>query len=187
MDEICRTRRFMALAGRVSRRTVARGVLGGALVVSLLDTTSRRAARSQATPTVVVGAVDETGPRRYVLLGEEMAIVYEPAAGGVARLNYRDASASRSFTGDELDLAHNASLGQVATVLLEAVPDAYVRYLTLLVPDVNRDEDRSDVPIRTLAILTRHLTNIGGSALVKGALQTYDVVALEGVVEFAPA
>lgn len=187
MDEMRRTHRFVSPKWKVSRRTVARGVLSAGLVATLLDITSRREARAQPTP-AAGGVVDEMGPRRYVLLGGETVIVYEPVpAGGVARLDYRDATAAHSFSGDELDLARTASLGQSATVVFDTVPDGFVRYLTLLVPDVNRDADRPDVSIRTLAILTSHLTTIGGPALITGSLQTYDVVALDGVAVFGPA
>jgi hypothetical protein len=74
----------------------------------------------------------------------------------------------------------------MVSVFLDAAPDAYTEYLTLLIPQVNRVEPQSDVPLQTVAILARHLTSIGGPRLVEGALQTYEVVVLEGVAEFAP-
>jgi hypothetical protein len=71
------------------------------------------------------------------------------------------------------------------SVVIEHVDDGYVRYLTLLVPDVNPDENGLDVPVSTLAVITDHLTSIGGPRLVKGALQRYEVIELEGVAQFA--
>jgi hypothetical protein len=192
MDEARRTRRSAAPEPDplVSRRAVTQGVLSGGLVAALLATDGRRGARAQATPTAA-GDADETGemgPRRYVLDGGETELVFVPGrAGGPAQLDYRDATGPRRFAGDELDVAPCPPLGRLASVLVEAVPDGFTRYLTLLVPEVNRDEDRLEVPVRTLAILTTQLTSIGGPALVEGALQTYEVVALAGVAEFAPA
>jgi hypothetical protein len=192
MDESRREARFAPPEPEpgVSRRAVARGALTGGLAVALLATVGCRDARAQATPAAggAADAADEPGPRRYALRGGETEIVFGPgAAGDPARLDYRDPAGALRFASDELDLARVEPLGGVASVLLEAVPDGYARYLTLLVPAVNRDEDRPDVPIRTLAILTTHLTSIGGPALVEGAVQTYEVVALDGVAEFAPA
>ncbi|MEA2514614.1 MAG: hypothetical protein QOJ59_4101 [Thermomicrobiales bacterium] len=191
MDESCRKHRFIPRAEAVSRRSVARGALGSGLVATLLATVGRRNAHAQATPPAAGGTADgadDTGPRRYTLSGEQTAIVFVPAtAGGAAQLDYRGATDSLSFAGDEVDTARAEPLGQLATVVLESAPDGFVRYLTLLVPEVNRDEDQPDVPISTLAILTTHWTSIGGPALVKGALQTYEVAALDGVAEFGPA
>ena len=43
--------------------------------------------------------------------------------------------------------------------------------LSLLIPLINLEGD--ETPFKTEAIITEHLTSIGGPALVKGALQKY--------------
>lgn len=164
----------------ISRGVLASGLVGAWMATGLLDV------HAQATPVGAEGRDDEARPVRYLLEGEEVVIAFMPAAGTPALLEYRDSARSLSFAGDEVDLTSASALGQMASVLLEAVPDAYARYLTLLVPEVNQDENQLEVPVRTLAILTDHLTSIAGPRLVEGALQRYEVVALEGVARFTP-
>jgi hypothetical protein len=178
-----RNQGFNAHVEVVSRRSVARTMLGGGLTVALLATVGRADGLAQATP-VAAG----TAPSRYVLTSGDIEIVYVPAVSGAeARLDYRDASASVTFAGDDLSIENSRALGRFVSVGLEYVADGYDRYLTLLVPDVNPDESGRDVPISTVAIVTKHLTSIGGPALVEGALQTYEAVELEGVAEFSTA
>jgi hypothetical protein len=89
--------------------------------------------------------------------------------------------------GEFLEVMTIEPFGQVATVDLEYAPDAYSRYLSLLVPEVNWDGAEPEVAIQTLAIVTDQLTSIGGPALVEGALQRYEAIELAGVVEPVPA
>ncbi len=64
------------------------------------------------------------------------------------------------------------------------MPDAATFFLTLLLPEINLNADGTPTPFATLAILTTHFTTIGGTSLIDGALQAYQVVALEGTAEF---
>ena len=66
------------------------------------------------------------------------------------------------------------------------MPDAAVWYLTLILPEVNPVDAGNEVPVQAVAIRTEQRTSIGGPALVRGPLQLYDVVILEGTAEFAP-
>lgn len=187
MDASC-THRCMPREKVTSRRGFARRLLGGGLGTVLLATGGRRDTRAQGTPSAAASVSDDAAPPRYMLKGGETEILFEPmTAGGAPRLDYHAAPGSLSFTGSEIDVERNQSLGLTAAVLIETAPDGFVRYLTLLVPDVNPEGDGADVPVQTLAILTTHLTSIGGPALVKGAVQTYEVVALAGVAEFVSA
>lgn len=192
MDETPNDHRGMLPERWLSRRAFARTGLGGGLAAALLATASQQDTVAQATPTAeddVTGAepADEPGPRRYVLKGGATELEFvSAAAGSPARLDYRDAAISLGLVGEEISDEPNAALGRLVWAIVETVADGYVRYLTLLVPAVNRDEDRLDIPIRTFAILTTHWTSIGGPGLLEGALQTYEVVALEGMAEFAP-
>jgi hypothetical protein len=73
------------------------------------------------------------------------------------------------------------------TVTLEVVPDLHTLSLTLLVPQINLGDAGAASAFSTLAIMTTHLTSIGGPDLVRGPLQTYEEVTLSGMarlVEF---
>jgi hypothetical protein len=150
-------------------------------MAAFLTIGGRREGLAQATPEAA-----QSGPKRYTLKGGEIELVYVPAASGTeAQLDYRDASGTRSFTGDDLSIEISPALGRLVSAALEYVADGYDKYLTLLVPDVNPEENGASASIQTVAIITKHLTTIGGPALIRGALQTYEVVELEGVAEFA--
>ena len=152
-------------------------------MAALLTIGSRREGLAQASPEVV-----QRGPSRYTLMGGEVDLVYVPSATGTdAQLDYRDASGTRSFSGDDLTSEISPALGRLVSIALEYVADGYDKYLTLLVPDANPEENGASASIQTAAIITKHLTSIGGPALVPGALQIYEVIELDGVAEFATA
>jgi hypothetical protein len=172
--------------GEVSRRAVARAALGAVPAIAGGVLTGRVEVRAQASPPAAEGA-DDAGPLRYALTGGDTTIDYLPAAGGEpARLAYHAGDTEMEFAGEEITEESSAGLGRLVTVMIEAVPDGYVRDLTLLVPDVNPVDGQPSVPVATLAIVTTHLTSIGGPRLVAGPLQEYEVVAVAGTAEFAP-
>jgi hypothetical protein len=180
-DDAIRETRLSAAAKAVTRRAVTRGMLGGGIVAAIMAVANQTEALAQGTP-VSTDAL----PARYALKAGDLEIAFAPAvAGGKARLDYRDADTTVSFTGEDLSSEFSPALGRFVSVVIEHVDDGYVRYLTLLVPEVNRDENGLDVPVSTLAVITDHLTSIGGPRLVKGALQRYEVIELEGVAQFA--
>jgi hypothetical protein len=63
-------------------------------------------------------------------------------------------------------------------VTLEVIPDFHVITLTLLVPTINLNGSVSK--INTIAIKTTSKNTIGGSSLIKGAVQSYEVIDLQG-------
>ncbi|MBC6420508.1 MAG: hypothetical protein GDA43_12725 [Hormoscilla sp. SP5CHS1] len=67
---------------------------------------------------------------------------------------------------------------------IEQIPDLRIVILTLIVPAVNLPTNRRQIPIKTIAIETTNATSIGGPALVKGPLQTYQILELEGTARF---
>jgi hypothetical protein len=92
-------------------------------------------------------------------------------------LDYRDEKRKLTFSADKGEIdSLESKIGKLITVTLEVVPDSHTLTLTLLLPKINPPE----TPFSTLAIQTKHLTSIGGPDLVKGPLQTYDVLVLEG-------
>lgn len=172
---------FRAAVPAMTRRAVTRGLLGGGVAAAFLAAGSQGVAMAQGTPVST-----DAWPTRYVLSGGVLEIEFVPAViGGEAQLDYRSADSTMTFAGDELTSEFSPALGRFVSVVIEQVDDGYERYLTLLVPEVNPDENGADVPISTLAIFTDHLTSIGGPGLVNGAIQRYEVVELEGVAQFS--
>jgi hypothetical protein len=96
---------------------------------------------------------------------------------GVPLLNVTWDGATYSFRGDEIQVLESP-LGRLVTVTLSAVPDLETVTLTLVVPAMNVDANGE--PLRTFAVRTTNRTSIGGPALVKGQLQTYQRYALSG-------
>lgn len=66
----------------------------------------------------------------------------------------------------------------MVTVTLESVPDFHVVTLTMLVPAINLDG--SERNFKTIAIRTTSKTTIAGESLVKGAVQSYEVIDIKG-------
>jgi hypothetical protein len=96
---------------------------------------------------------------------------------GRAHLRYSDPRLNRAFTGKEIRTVPS-EIGTLVSVTLEQVPDLHTLTLTLLVPAINLKSAQTG--FSTKAILTTQHTSIGGPSLVKGALQTYQVLTLQG-------
>jgi hypothetical protein len=92
-----------------------------------------------------------------------------------------------SATGDEIATMPATPgagwpLGTLVAVYVDAAPDAWARTVTLMLPDINLEDGR-DTPFTTFAMLTRHLTSIGGPNLVTGQLQEYELIPLHGTAQ----
>ncbi|RPJ65541.1 MAG: hypothetical protein EHM20_17725 [Alphaproteobacteria bacterium] len=96
---------------------------------------------------------------------------------GQPLFNYKDSKGSYSFKGDEIR-TQKTGIGTMVTVTLETVPDLHVKTLTLLVPAINLDGSARE--FKTIAIRTTSKTTIGGPRLVKGPIQSYEVIDLKG-------
>ena len=127
-------------------------------------------------------------PNLFELTGEytQIRITYSTTSiTGQPQFHYQDQQRDLTFTGGDIR-SLDSEIGMLITVTLEVIPDLHTLTLTLLIPQINLDEG-NESSFSTQAILTTHLTSIGGPNLVKGPLQTYEVVALEGtarLVEF---
>ena len=123
---------------------------------------------------------------RFELTREHRQITYDTTTfTGQPHLTYHDEQRpdlNGTFRRVEL-LSLDSEIGMLITVTLEVIPDLHTLTLTLLIPQINLDEG-NESSFSTQAILTTHLTSIGGPNLVKGPLQTYEVVALEGTARF---
>ena len=65
---------------------------------------------------------------------------------------------------------------------LEVILDLHRITLTLIVPAINLLG--SAVQFNTIAIRTTHNDSIVGPSLIKGALQTYEAIELQGTASF---
>ena len=124
-------------------------------------------------------------PNLFELTGEytQIRITYSTTSiTGQPQFHYQDQQRDLTFTGGDIR-SLDSEIGMLITVTLEVIPDLHTLTLTLLIPQINLDEG-NESSFSTQAILTTHLTSIGGPNLVKGPLQTYEVVALEGTARF---
>jgi hypothetical protein len=117
----------------------------------------------------------------FKLEGKGVEITY-----GILRLrneflDYRDEKRKLTFSAakGEID-SLESKIGKLITVTLEVVPDSHRLTLTLLLPKINPSGGQGD-PFSTLALRTKHFISIGGPDLVKGPLQTYNVLLLNGL------
>jgi hypothetical protein len=116
-------------------------------------------------------------PNHFELTGAGVRIVYDTnSLAGRPQLTYQD----QQFTGSAIRVLAS-EIGQLVTVTVETVPDVRTVTLTLLVPTINTTGAATF--FRTRAILTTKRTSIGGPQLVKGALQSYRVLALSGTAQ----
>ena len=102
---------------------------------------------------------------------------------GVPLLSYADAERTLNFSGDEITRV-DVPAGEVVTVTLEDVVDAFVRTFTLLVPKV-RLSMGSEVEFDAVGIETvdRSLAFVGAPG-PRGVLHTYRVHDLHGIAQF---
>ena len=129
---------------------------------------------------------ESTQPNHLELAGGYTQITYSTTSiAGQPQFHYQDQQRDVNVTGDDIR-SLDTEIGTLVTVTLEVVLDLHTLTATLLVPQINL-RGGVESPLSTLAILTTHLTSIGGPGLVEGQVQTYEAVALEGtasLVEF---
>jgi hypothetical protein len=118
-------------------------------------------------------------PNLFELTGEYTQILTYSTTSitGQPQFYYRDQQREFTFTGDDIR-SLDSEIGMMITVTLEVIDD-HTLTLTLLLPQINLGEGNESA-FSTLAILTTHVTSIGGPRLIEGPLQTYEVVVLEG-------
>jgi hypothetical protein len=99
---------------------------------------------------------------------------------GQPLLSYRDTEHDLNFSGQELTRA-DTPVGELVTVTVEDVPDAFVRRFTLLVPVVMLAMG-DEVPFEAVGLLT---TDRSGAFVPPpgpaGVLQSHEVHQLSGV------
>jgi hypothetical protein len=138
---------------------------------------------SQETGTKSVSQNLYNEPNMFVLQGigskyKDVQISYSTSSIiGQPLFNYKDSKGTHSFSGNEIR-TQKTEIGTMVTVTLESIPDLRVITLTLVVPTINLDGSARD--FKTIAIRTTSKTTIGGPRLVKGAVQSYEVIDLKG-------
>jgi hypothetical protein len=104
---------------------------------------------------------------------------------GAPLFSYKDGELDVSFSGGDDIIRSNTPLGEIVTVILDNVPDAFIRTFTLLVPKIRLRID-DQVSFDTLGIET--IDRSGAHVLPPGptgVLQTYRSHQLHGVAEFS--
>jgi hypothetical protein len=123
--------------------------------------------------------------RRYELAGDGLQITYRqvtiPDNGTSQSLSYRDPDGNnRTFGGNEIH-SQTSELGTLLTVTLQIILATNEETkLTLLLPGVH--PPLANVPIKTLAILTRSIYPTIGPP-IEGQLPTYQVYNLQGTAK----
>jgi hypothetical protein len=119
-------------------------------------------------------------PNLFQLEGKAVKIIYGILRRRGEFLEYHDRRRDLTFSAanGEID-SLESKIGKLITVTLELIPDSHELTLTLLLPKINLEGQQ--IPFTTVAIRTKHLTGIGGPALIKGPLQTYEVLPLRGI------
>jgi len=101
---------------------------------------------------------------------------------GKPLFDYKDTKGQQhNFTGADIRTIET-EIDAMVTVTLQIVPEVHVVTLTLLVPDVKLEGAAK--PIKTIAILTTNKKPFSGVPLIKGVLQTYEVIELQGTASF---
>jgi hypothetical protein len=101
---------------------------------------------------------------------------------GKPLFTYRDADRTLNFSGDEITRVPT-TVGELVTVTLDIVVDAFVRTFTLVVPRV-RGENGSSTEFETFGFETvDRSSGFVGPAGASGVLQTYDLHELCGVAQ----
>ena len=123
---------------------------------------------------------DPVVPNLFELHRGSVSITYSASGiDGRPRLHYEDGDRQLDFTGDQLE-SEESEIGRLITVELSFVPDGETRVLSVLLPQVNLAEGRSDTRFKGLVIFTTVRSTIGGPRLVRGPLQTYAAKVFRG-------
>lgn len=122
-------------------------------------------------------------PNQFVLQGvghsfKDTHINYSTTSiTGKPIFTYKDPKSTHNFTGEGIR-TQKTEIGMMVTVTLEAVPDSHTTTVTLLLPTINLDD--SNKKFKTFAIETTSKDTIAGPHLVKGAVQSYEMIGFSG-------
>jgi YVTN family beta-propeller protein len=113
---------------------------------------------------------------------KDVCISYSTTSfSSVPIFHYKDSKGDYNFMGNDEIRTQKTEIGTMVTVTLEYAPDLYVETLTLLVPDINLHGSPRE--FKTIAIRTTSKTNFAGESAVEGAVQSYEVIDLNGTAK----
>ena len=164
----------------INRREALGGFAGVSALLALGTSRAHLSDAAQATPMPV-----SQDPTTYRLEGSDIEITYATTSfDGTPTFNAGGKFGDLEFRGEEITTIDRTPIGSLVTVPVDIVFDLYTEDLTLILPAVNLLEGNEPTTFSTIAVLTKHLTSIGGPDLIEGALDTYEVVWLTGIAEF---
>lgn len=102
---------------------------------------------------------------------------------GKPTFTYNDSENTLEFKGKEIR-TQETEIGTMVTVTLESVLDDHETTLTLLVPTINLDEENCPEQFESIAVRTIKRTPFGGEGAVEGAVQSYEVIPLNGTANY---
>ena len=121
-------------------------------------------------------------PGVVIVHGGDLHIVFAPSvADGQPHLQYRDASRTLSFSGNQIRTL-DTEVGTMVSVTIQIVPDVGNTSFTLIVPQVNLLS--LEAQIHTFGVTTHHSTPFI-LIPIQGQTETYKVTQLQGVVQAA--
>ena len=124
----------------------------------------------------------DTAPNLYELHGDKLQVTYSTTnIAGQPTFTFQQGRKILTFKKSDIKIT-KTPIGTLVTVLVETVPDLKTVTFSLALPDVNLQQS-TKVNIKTIGILTTSKTSIGGTNLVKGAVQVYKVVTLSGTAK----
>ncbi len=121
-------------------------------------------------------------PNLFELQGYDAQIVYSTSSiKGIPQLSYFTRDQERTFSGEDIQ-SEETGFGRSVTVLLQnGAADEPIESLTLLLPIVQLSSQVRELPIQTLAILSRRAVFVNPNAPLQ--LQTYDTLSLSGTAK----
>jgi len=166
-----------SVAGTLSRRAALQG---GGVIATLIALGQPASGLAQASP-----VASRQSANSYRLSGEGIEVVYASTSfNGQPTLSFRSDGIELDLRGDQIAIETTHMLGELVSIMIDSVQDAYSDNFTVLLPPINLpDGAGSEVRFSTLGVRTRHHTTVGGPGMVDGAIITYEALVLEGVAE----
>ena len=120
-------------------------------------------------------------PNLFQLSGSHLHVTYTTTSiDGKPTLSYQDAHEGKSFRGDEIRTV-KCDLGTLVSVTLRITPDAGSTSFSVFIPHMQINAGTT-AAVHTECVTTMHRFSIAPQ-LLRGQLDTYRVVALQGTAQ----
>ena len=117
--------------------------------------------------------------KTYHLSGNDCKIIFSMEDPNEMEFVYEDSQGERKFSGRAI-YRDETKLGFMPSVIIVQVPDSHETTLSLAVPYTNIPENMKSVQVKTFAVRTTSRSSIGGTTPLKGQIQIYETLSLEG-------